>query len=263
MTIALGICNSGATAQETTPASSDGNQQQLDWRSALIAAVKNHRQQGNLAEALAAGDQLLDVERELFGPDHQNVESTLTFMVGLANESAEYARAQSYARQLIQVRSKLFGTEDYRVVDANWMLRDAQAYAEMSAESLKELQEATKQFDAAIKLNLEGRRREVLPGIQASYDLRRKVLGDEHPLTAYTLMILGHVHLGLGEFADAEPKFEQALAASKRLNGPQHPQNRICADSARTAVFSAERVFSSPSASGRVAGDSRTRTWRK
>jgi tetratricopeptide repeat protein len=53
--------------------------------------------------------------------------------------------------------------------------------------------------------------------------VREKVLGPEHPDTAYTLNSLAGLCHDQGDLVGARPLFERALAIRNRVLGPQHP----------------------------------------
>jgi tetratricopeptide (TPR) repeat protein len=53
--------------------------------------------------------------------------------------------------------------------------------------------------------------------------IRRKTLGEQHPLTAQSLNNLGSLLYAQGDLREARFSFEQALAISKQMLGEQHP----------------------------------------
>ena len=60
------------------------------------------------------------------------------------------------------------------------------------------------------------------PLLRQALDIRRRVLGDEHPRTAQSLGNLGKLHLQKAEYAEAEAFLLQALELRRRLHGPDH-----------------------------------------
>jgi len=65
---------------------------------------------------------------------------------------------------------------------------------------------------------------------QRALSIRRNVLGNQHPMLALTLNLLGELRCAQGAFADAEAFYQQALAIQEKALGPDHP------DTARTMI---------------------------
>jgi len=57
--------------------------------------------------------------------------------------------------------------------------------------------------------------------------IRRKVLGEEHPVTAVSLNNLGGLLQDMGDLAGARSYLEQALAISRKVLGVDHPTTKI------------------------------------
>lgn len=77
--------------------------------------------------------------------------------------------------------------------------------------------------DTILALWREGRYAEALAPAQRVTELSRRLLGETHPEHALALNNLGRVHHELGNFAAAEPLFQQALAIWRAVQGEQHP----------------------------------------
>ena len=59
--------------------------------------------------------------------------------------------------------------------------------------------------------------------LDAALDLRRRVLGREHPDTLRSMNSLAHVYWREGKYAQAEALQSQALQVQRRVLGPEHP----------------------------------------
>ena len=55
----------------------------------------------------------------------------------------------------------------------------------------------------------------------------QKVLGKEHPDTAISLNNLAALYQAMGEYAKAEPLFQEALRIRQKILGPEHPETAI------------------------------------
>jgi eukaryotic-like serine/threonine-protein kinase len=59
--------------------------------------------------------------------------------------------------------------------------------------------------------------------MEASLDVRRPVLGEEHPEVAASMLLLGQALYGEGDYRGAESLYRRSLEARRRLYGPDHP----------------------------------------
>ena len=57
----------------------------------------------------------------------------------------------------------------------------------------------------------------------------RRTLGDEHPSTLMSINNLGSLHKAKGDFAAAQPLYEEALAARRRTLGDLHEDTKDAA----------------------------------
>ena len=62
------------------------------------------------------------------------------------------------------------------------------------------------------------------PLLKEALEIRRKVLGREHPDTATSLNNLAELYQAMGDYAKAEPLFKEALEICQKVLGPEHPE---------------------------------------
>jgi tetratricopeptide (TPR) repeat protein len=62
---------------------------------------------------------------------------------------------------------------------------------------------------------------------QQALDLRRRVLGSEHPSTLMSMNNLANVYMNEGKYAQAETLLSQALQVMRRVLGPEHPSTLL------------------------------------
>jgi tetratricopeptide (TPR) repeat protein len=94
----------------------------------------------------------------------------------------------------------------------------------LSAAQRLEFAEARKLTLAITELNRAGKFREALPRAEQALKIRRKLLGADHVDTVTSLNDLAILYQSLGDCANAEPLYRQALEIDKEVLGETHPE---------------------------------------
>jgi tetratricopeptide (TPR) repeat protein len=66
------------------------------------------------------------------------------------------------------------------------------------------------------------------PLLRQGLEIKKKVLGPEHPDTATSLYTLATLYYLIGDYSKAEPLFQQALGVMKKVLGPENPDTVAC-----------------------------------
>lgn len=82
---------------------------------------------------------------------------------------------------------------------------------------------ATSLNNLALLYDYQGRYSEVEPLYQKSLELRRLLLGEEHPAVAASLNNLALLYESQGRYSEAEPLYQKSLELRQRLLGEEHP----------------------------------------
>ncbi|HLP89825.1 MAG TPA: CHAT domain-containing protein [Nostocaceae cyanobacterium] len=86
-----------------------------------------------------------------------------------------------------------------------------------------ELAEAEKLNQQVIKFYQQGKYSEAIPLAEYVLEMRKRLLGDNHPDVATSLNNLAALYDSQGRYTEAEPLYIQALEIRKRLLGDNHP----------------------------------------
>uniref|UniRef100_UPI000A752B74 tetratricopeptide repeat protein n=1 Tax=Geitlerinema sp. PCC 9228 TaxID=111611 RepID=UPI000A752B74 len=70
----------------------------------------------------------------------------------------------------------------------------------------------------------QGRYEEAEPLYRQALEMRKRLLGEQHPDVATSLNNLAELYRSQGRYDEAEPLYRQALEMFKRLLGEQHPR---------------------------------------
>jgi tetratricopeptide (TPR) repeat protein/transcriptional regulator with XRE-family HTH domain len=80
---------------------------------------------------------------------------------------------------------------------------------------------------AGLALRFAADLRAARPWYERALDIRERVLGPDHPDTAFSLSALAELLHAQGELAAARPLLERALAIRERVLGPDHPDTAM------------------------------------
>ncbi len=147
--------------------------------------------------------------REL-GGDHQDTLRSQSALVGLLNNQAHYAQAESSARQTAAAQQRILGDEHPDTLITRNRLGIALSNQDKLAEA-----------EALHRRTLQ---------------VQRRVLGNEHIDTLRSSVELGAVLLARGEHQQAENLLREALDAEQRVLGKEHPDSLTAMNSLALAL---------------------------
>jgi CHAT domain-containing protein/tetratricopeptide (TPR) repeat protein len=222
-------------ARETPPAPEAGpalapseRQQRLKERDRYAQEAATLAAAGKLAEAVAAAEKMLALERQLFGDVHEEVAGSLQWIAQLQERREDFAAARQACREVLTIRRKLDGPGHWRVADARLALEDLERRSGMTPAQRQRLGEASRLNGVAGILHRRGKFREAVQAAQQALAIRKEALGDKHPHYAAGLNNLAFLYKEMGDSAKAEPLYRQALDIDKEALGDKHPGYAIC-----------------------------------
>jgi len=207
----------------------------LNWLAALhkAAALKERdrlwgetqklRAGGKTAEAIAAAEAMLAIERKVLPENHADLAGSLGWLAALHVEREDFAAAKAARHEALDILRKGRGESEWRVVDARQALAGAERLAEMDRDQRARLAEAERLNRAIVDLNRAGKYAEAVPLARQALAIRQAVLGERHPDTAESLNKLAELLEAQGNYAAAKPLYEQALAIRQAALGERHP----------------------------------------
>jgi tetratricopeptide (TPR) repeat protein len=129
-------------------------------------------------------------------------------------ELDDFEAAHRALNEVLAIRIKLHGEQDYRSADARHALAEAELRSQLSQADRKELIEADHESLAAADRSIPAA--ESLKSATRSYEIRRRLLGPEHPLVARSLRWQGLAYQRLGQLDRAESSLRESMAVSTR-----------------------------------------------
>src|SRR5262249_43315176 len=149
-------------------------QARLKERDRYAAQAEKLWRAGKQAEAIAAWEQKLAIEREVFGEAHEEVAESLEQLAGLHEAREDFPAARKVRREVLALRSRLHGEKDWRVTDARLALENTEHRARLDANSRQRLRQASELNRQVLSLWKQGRSREALPLAQQAAEIRRQ-----------------------------------------------------------------------------------------
>jgi tetratricopeptide (TPR) repeat protein len=220
------VVGSGWALAQDPPAApklSAAQQQRLRERDRYAQETKKLRKEGKLAEALAACEKMLAIEREVLGNVHKDVAGSLEQLAEMQEELEDFAAARKARQEVLAIQTKVHGDKDWRVTDARLALSEVERLSQCTADERRQRQRAKRLAEKVEQLYGQGRYREAADLGREGLALCRNVLGPMHPDTATSLNNLGDSLRAQANYAAARPYLEQALAIRQKALGPEHP----------------------------------------
>jgi CHAT domain-containing protein/Tfp pilus assembly protein PilF len=201
------------------------------------AAVKEHdrlweetqrlAREGKTAEAIAAAEAMLAIERKLLPADDPELADSLGWLARLHIDREEFVAAIAARREARDILRKRLDESHWRVIDARQALEDDERLAGMDHEQRAQLAEAKRQYGMSEELYVAGKYAEAAAAARRALAIHKQVLGERHPDTVSSLNGLAFLLQAQGDHAGARPLFEQALAIRKQVLGERHPSTAL------------------------------------
>lgn len=126
------------------------------WRARLREEANALDRAGKLAEAIAAVEKVLAVDRRLFGDVHEDIAVLLEWIAARRETREEFSAARDARREVLAIRANLYGEGHWKVADARLALEHVERLAELSPAQRKQLAEAEDLNRKAVRLSREG-----------------------------------------------------------------------------------------------------------
>ncbi|WP_013630026.1 CHAT domain-containing protein [Rubinisphaera brasiliensis] len=217
-----------ATTDARTPAEAwtPARVAKLAERDRLWAQAQQLLADGKTKEAIAAGEQVLAIERELFGDAHEELTGTLEWLSNQNLAQQKMQPAKMYSAELLRVQENLDGKDGWQSVSARWKLDYIQKVSKVDPLALAKMLAIEADYHRQVA---DGEHAEAAEKILELVPLEEEALGKDHPSLANTLFLRADRLLAAEEFAAAEEAAERALAIRRKALGSGHPDTALIA----------------------------------
>ncbi len=183
-----------------------------------------YRKQQRHQEALRLLEPLLQIDKTEFGPLYPQLLGLFSL---ISRESDDIGKASQSTKQLIDIQANQKGTHHYEVLDARLYSDFIETLERLPYDQRKEIQSSSQLHEEAVDLAESGNPEEALPLAEDALNIRERIFGDDHQLTALSLYTLGGIYARIGENDTAMPLYEKALGVQRAILGESHPQTLL------------------------------------
>ena len=213
--------------ERQSPAFSQGVSEEakaaLKERDRLWEQTQKLRAAGKTAEAIAAAEAMLAIERKVLPAGHPDLVGSLNWLADLHLEREDFAAAKTARREVLEILRKQHGETHWKVTDARRALEDVDRLGGMTRDQKQKVAEANRLNGEVVALHRAGKYGEALESARRELAIRKEVLGERHPDYATSLNNLAFLLQSQGDYAAARPLYEKALAIRKEVLGERHP----------------------------------------
>jgi len=218
---ALFLLAAGAVSAADPPLT-DQQKERLKERARYNAEARQLETAGQRAEAIAAVEKALAIERDVLGTRHPDVANSLRWLCEVRAEQGDFAGARLAGEECLAIQTRRVGAEHWQTRDARLALKDVELLEKLTPAQRQRLADATAALHRIDQLHYQARYGEALALAEQALKTYRELLGTNHRRTGHSLTWLGLLHEAQGNYAGAEPILREALNISWQVLGPKH-----------------------------------------
>jgi CHAT domain-containing protein/tetratricopeptide (TPR) repeat protein len=192
-------------------------------RGRLWQQAQQLRAAGKTAEAIAAGEAMLAIERKLYPQPAEDFAISLDWLGDAELGRESFPQAEKRFREALDIRTAVFGAEHWKVTDARLKVERAQLLARLSPQDRQDLRAADAADSQRYALERAGKYSAAIAPAEKCRDIRLRILGAADRDSAWAVDRLATMHQYSGDLARAVPLFLQALEIRKAALGEKHP----------------------------------------
>ena len=206
------------------PVLTEVQKDRLKERDAFEKETLEHEREGRFAEAIVAAGRMLEIEQQVLGLEHDDSVRSLELIARLQTQTYDFSGAKESREKLLAIRTKISGPEHWRTADAKRAVTQVEFLSTLPPNDRKQLNESSALNSTAIGLFREGKTKEALPLFAQVADIRKQILGANHPDYGISLNNLAYLTDELGDSEKAETLYLQVLQVYRSSLGDKHPE---------------------------------------
>jgi tetratricopeptide (TPR) repeat protein/CHAT domain-containing protein len=213
--------------QKTAPLSDADRKTLLSERDRFDRESAALQAKGQYAEAMAAAEKMLAIERRVLGDMSADVAGSLDRIALCHVAREEFAAACKAFQEEVTILAKLHGEKDWHLANARTALKDAEILARSTPEVRREIVQAIRTNSQANALAAKGDFRRAIPLATKALETRRRIYGDQNVWTSQSLGTLATLYAAVGDYKHAEALGRQAIEIDRTVLGDDHVATAI------------------------------------
>ncbi len=197
-------------------------------RDELVAQSDDAKDRGMFLQAIELRDQVFAIETDVFGEVHEELLNTLDAQAKIAQYADRCDLAIEIRHRALRIGDKIYNGEDYQHSDLKRNLADSIHFAKLPLEQRKKLVKAAQLNTQVFRLFQQGKFREAIAFAEEAVEIRRELLGNQHPDYAMSLYNLAAQYSSIGQFKKAELLYLEAKEIREKVLGKKHPDYPSC-----------------------------------
>ena len=225
--LGLGLLFQGVSRAQDAPSAAESPApnlaERLEERNRLWDEARKLRSGGKLAVALATGRKMLAIERVVLPADSEELLVSINWLADVAEQGEDWVAAESLRGEALAWCAKNRGVSHWKAVDASLALENVRKLKLLPSAERKHLERAAALNGEAIRLYGEGDYAAAIAKVIEVRDIRKQILGENHPSYATSLNNLASLYKKIGNYEGAASLFLQTVEIDKRTLGENHP----------------------------------------
>lgn len=210
-------------ARAEPPPLTAAQKDRLKAREPFEQQARKLRGEGKLAESIVPIQKMLAVEREVFGANHDDVATSLTWLAEAYEDQGAFADAARARDEIVAIKTTLYGAKHWKAIDARLAREYVTRLAKLTPEQRQRLKDADAQAAKARQLQGAKQYAAAVDILQNVLQIRKEVLGEESRDYAITLGALGTLYSRLHQYQRSAQFHAQAAAVRRKILGEAHP----------------------------------------
>jgi len=155
--------------------------------------------------------------------DSEDPIAALEDSIWVLRGQGKYAEALEVANEILSMRQADSTAKEWQITDVTKKISTLRSVIALGDDARQELAQADSLWKAMWRLEEEGSYDEAALAAEQQLEIRKGILGEEHPEVPHSLNALGLFRHHQGKYAEAVSAFRESLAMRRKLIGEEHP----------------------------------------
>ena len=218
------ICAADSPARAAVEPNASPAPEQAKQLETLQKAFARENRSGRVKEAVAALEQLLSLERSVYGDGSAQAVGSLQSLADLHEREEAFAIALEERQEVLDRLTKRQGDKHWQTIDERLRLESTRMLSRMSRDQRRQLKEADRLGAKAEALERRGKCQAAVILLRERRDIDCAILPPSQRRIGEDFRDLARIHWRLDESGIADGYARRAMRILEPILGPQHPE---------------------------------------